>query len=107
MGRKKPPTIAELKKFKKKIEKKYKIKKVLMFGSVASGTYDENSDIDLIIVSDTFKGKSHLKRPIPFYKEWNFSFPVDFICYTLNEFNRLKKQISLVSMALKEGIEIV
>jgi len=32
---------------------------------------------------------------------------VDFICYTVDEFNKLKKKISLVSTALKEGIEIV
>ncbi len=81
MGRKKPPTIDEIRDFKRRMEKKYKIKKLVMFGSVARGDYTENSDVDLIIVSDIFEGKSRLKRPLPFYKEWNLKFPVDFICY--------------------------
>jgi hypothetical protein len=31
---------------------------------------------------------------------------VDFICYTPEEFEKLKKEVSIVSEALKEGIEI-
>jgi hypothetical protein len=30
----------------------------------------------------------------------------DFICYTPEEFEKLKKEVSIVSEALKEGIEI-
>jgi hypothetical protein len=31
---------------------------------------------------------------------------VDFICYTPEEFEKLKKEVSIVSEAFKEGIEI-
>jgi hypothetical protein len=58
-------------------------------------------------VSKEFEGKSPLKRPVPFYIKWDLGYPVDFICYTPMEFNNLRKQISIVSEALKEGIEIV
>jgi hypothetical protein len=33
-------------------------------------------------------------------------YPVDFLCYTPEEFRKLSKQISLVKQAIKEGIEI-
>lgn len=36
----------------KKIVEKYRVKKVVLFGSRADGTFHENSDIDLIIEFD-------------------------------------------------------
>jgi len=33
-------------------------------------------------------------------------YPVDFLCYTPEEFEKLRKRISIVSVALKTGIEI-
>ncbi len=86
--------------------KKQAIKKAILFGSYARGEAKEDSDIDLILVSEEFEGKSQLKRPVPFYLEWDLGYPVDFLCYTPKEFNNLRKQVSIVSQALKEGIEI-
>jgi hypothetical protein len=40
------------------------------------------------------------------YDFWDLNYPVDFLCYTPEEFNKLKKEVSIVSEALKEGIEI-
>jgi len=37
---------------------------------------------------------------------YKINYPVDFICYTEEEFNKLKNKISIVSVAIKEGIEI-
>lgn len=53
----------------------------------------KDSDIDLIIVNHKFKGKKSFKRSIEFYKYWDLDYPVDFLCYTPEEFNRLKKEI--------------
>jgi len=64
------------------------------------------SDIDLIIVSKQFKGKGLLQRAPPLHLKWNLNYPVDLLCYTPEEFNKLKKQITLVRYAVKEGIEI-
>ena len=38
--------------------------------------------------------------------KWPLDLPADFICYTPEEFEKLKKEVSIVSEALKEGIEI-
>jgi len=86
--------------------KKHAIEKAILFGSYARGEAKKDSDIDLILVSKEFEGKSPLKRPVRFYMDWRMGYPVDFLCYTPEEFNNLRKQVSIVSQALKEGIEI-
>ncbi len=106
MVERKPPTIDDIKSFKRRIEKKYKIKKMILFGSLARGEITDHSDADLIVVSDAFKDKSPLVRPVKIHLDWDLRYPVDFVCYTTKEFEKLKKRVSLVSQALKEGIEI-
>ena len=49
-------TIEELKAIIIPIAKKYGIQKVYLFGSIARGDGDENSDIDLSIEKGTLKG---------------------------------------------------
>ena len=102
--------IVAINKFKKNISKKLQIKKLILFGSYARGDYHEDSDVDLILVSPAFRRKKFVKRSWGFYKFWHLdpeiNYPVDFICYTQEEFKKLKKCVSLVSMALEEGIEI-
>lgn len=98
--------MSALSEFKDKLSKKIKVQKMVLFGSYATGKYTKDSDIDLLIVSPDFKDKRFIKRSIGFYKFWGLDLPVDYICYTPTEFEKLKKKISLVSMALKEGIVI-
>ncbi|MBI3412683.1 MAG: hypothetical protein HY051_01210 [Candidatus Aenigmarchaeota archaeon] len=43
---------------------------------------------------------------IKWHVVFKMGYPVDFICYTPEEFEREKKRVSIVSTALKEGIEI-
>jgi len=64
------------------------------------------SDFDLMIISKNFRGKKFRYRSLGFYQYWNSDYPVDFLCYTPEEFNRLKKQVTIVREAVKRGIEI-
>ncbi len=96
--------IEQLKLFKKKLSKQISIDKIILFGSRVRGKYHKYSDFDLIIVSKKFKNKDTLKRSIGFYKYWDLNYPVDFLCYTPEEFNRLRKQITIVKKAVEEGI---
>ncbi len=43
-------------------EKKLNISKIIVFGSQARGTETEDSDIDIIVVSEDFKRKNIFKR---------------------------------------------
>ena len=82
------------------------INKMIFFGSRASGKPHKYSDIDLIIISSKFRRKDFRERQLGFYKHWSLDLPYDFLCYTPEEFNKLKKQITIVREAVREGIEI-
>ena len=106
MGRGKNKLIKELKQFKDKIGGNYRVEKVILFGSRLTGKIDESSDIDLIIVSEEFKDKGFLKRSPPLYLEWDLEYPVDFLCYTPEEFETRRRQIGIVKEAVEKGVEI-
>ena len=94
-----------VKEFKKELSQHFPVKKVILFGSRAGGKIHKWSDFDIIVVSDDFEGKKSFERGIGFYNYWKIDYPVDFLCYTQEEFNRLKKKISIVK-ALRTGIVI-
>ncbi len=105
MGKEKTREIIEkIKEFREKTSKELKIDKIIVFGSLVSGDFGKDSDIDLIVVSDSFRGKKMFKRGIGLHKNWNLDYPVDFICLTPEEFSRKSRQVSIVSQALKDGL---
>lgn len=95
-----------LKEFRKQVTKDLPIKKMLLFGSQASGKPHKWSDFDLVIVSPKFKKLNFFQRGAKMYDYWNLRKPVDFLCYTPEEFNKLKKQVTIVREAVRTGIEI-
>lgn len=49
--------------FRKTIESKgIRINRLVLFGSYATGTYREGSDIDIVVVSEDFVGKDYWER---------------------------------------------
>ena len=59
-----------------------------------------------MIVSKQFKKLKFRKRASKMYDYWNLDYPVDFLCYTPEEFNKLKNRITIVKEAVETGIEI-
>ncbi|MCK5421672.1 MAG: nucleotidyltransferase domain-containing protein [Deltaproteobacteria bacterium] len=52
-----------LSRFQKALEEKdIKINKLILFGSYAIGQFREGSDIDVVVISDDFIGKSYWER---------------------------------------------
>jgi len=105
MGRKKSVK-EKLKMFKEKLCKEMPVRKIIFFGSRARGKKGKDIDVDLIIVSPKFNGLDFFQRGAKMYNYWDLDYPVDFLCYTPEEFNKLKKQISIVKEAVEHGIEI-
>ena len=103
---KKIPHLKWIKAFKAKAEQHMDIKKIILFGSFARGDTRPWSDIDLVIVSKDFAGIKKVKRPVRLYDYWTFKYPVEFLCYTPGEFERLGKMITIVREAVREGVEI-
>jgi len=104
MGRKKH--LDFLKEFKKSLSRRIQIDRMILFGSRAEGKAKRWSDFDLVIVSKNFKNKRFRKRASNMYDFWKIEYPVDFLCYTPEEFNKLKKQVTIVKEAVETGIEI-
>ena len=97
--------IEALSDFRRKISSVIPVTEMILFGSRATGKAGKESDVDLLVVSPAFKNMKSA-RGKGLYDFWDLDYPVDFICYTPEEFEKQKRQVSLVRMALKEGIEI-
>jgi len=102
MDKKTTQIIKGLKKFKKDNH----IEKLIFFGSRTTNKYSKYSDVDLIVISSKFeKLKSYKRAPILRLK-WDLEYSVDLLCYTPKEFEKKKKNPTIVMEAVKEGIEI-
>ena len=92
--------------FRQTVGKTAGVEKMLLFGSFTRGDVHRDSDIDLIVVSPRFRRMNVFKRGALMYQYWTLHMPVDFLCYTPEEFNRLRKQQTIVREAVETGIEI-
>ncbi len=92
--------------FKNRVNASIPIDKMILFGSGATGDAGKDSDIDLIIVSRKFNGLDFFQRGAKMYDYWGMCAAVDFLCYTPKEFDKLKKQVSIISEALKYGVMV-
>lgn len=105
MGGKKS-IIEKLRIFKDRVNKDIPIKRIILFGSRAKGKTGRDRDVDLIIVSPKFRKLDFFQRGAEMYNYWTLNLPVDFLCYTPKEFERLSKGITIVREAIEEGIVI-
>ena len=96
-----------VKKFRRKAGKIVKINRMIFFGSRAKGNFSEESDFDLLVVSNEFEQKPFYKRPIELYAAWKENYPLELICYTEKEFSQKKANpYSIAAQAAKTGISI-
>ncbi len=103
---KKKSLIKKLRRFKDNANKEIRIDKLILFGSSASRKTHRWSDVDLIIVSPDFRRMNFFQRGVKMYNYWDIKKPVDFLCFTPEEFREKSKGITIVREALKEGIAI-
>ena len=100
-------TIKILKKHIDFLKKSFNPEKIILFGSRARKDHLEESDFDLIIISNRFKNMNFRERISKAYGMWDKKQNLDIICYTKQEFEKKKKQIGIVQQAAKEGILII
>ncbi len=79
---------------------------MLLFGSRARDDWLYSSDIDLILVSEDFRPIGFLDRIREVSEEWDCDLLLEPICYTPEEFDRKKREIGIVSNALRYGIKV-
>jgi predicted nucleotidyltransferase len=91
--------------FLRKVRQKYKIEQAIFFGSRARGDHLKNSDYDIILVSADFEDIFFTQRCALMYDFWqHWPLEIEPLCYTPEEFKSKKKQIGIVSQAIREGI---
>ena len=99
-------TDKKVKSFVGRIRNNFCVDRLIFFGSRAKGTFRRNSDYDFILVSKDFKGIRFTDRIGKIYRYWGYNDSIEPLCYTPEEFNKLKKQITIVREAVENGIEI-
>ena len=95
--------IRELRTFRRKVSKRFRVRQMVLFGSRARGDARRDSDIDLIVVSDAFRRKNAIDRAYMMRLEWDLEYAVDFLCYTSEEFRAYSEAPGFVRQALREG----
>ena len=111
MGKKEGEAVVEkVRDFKEKICGKFFVDKIVIFGSAGRKEMKADSDVDLIVVSRKYGLRDFFEITPALYDEWHLKqkidYPVDFLLFSRKEFERLKKEVSIVSEALKEGIVV-
>jgi predicted nucleotidyltransferase len=79
---------------------------ILLFGSRARSEQLKESDYDLIVVSEKFRGVPFLERLYMLYELWDLKQRADILAYTPEEFEQKKNEIGVVRKAVEEGIVI-
>jgi hypothetical protein len=101
-----PIAVKAARRLRQRVAGSIPIERLVLFGSRGRGEGGPHSDVDLLVVSPAFEGLSAGKRAAPLYRAWDADLPVDFLCYSPAEFERLRERVSLVRVALQEGVEL-
>ena len=78
-----------------RLRAKFGIDKAFLFGSSAKGTRLQESDIDLILVSEGFEGMPMPERQGAVQKEWNHPEELQTLTYTPAEFSEVSKRLTM------------
>ncbi len=92
--------------FAHRLREEVRAERVILFGSRARGDWLQESDDDFVVVSPQFEGTHFVERPVDLYQYWNGHPGVELLCYTPEEFERKRRQITIVREAVREGIEL-
>ena len=100
-----PPKIIEVvKQFLNKISSDVPVRKAVLFGSFAKGTFDEDSDVDLAIFSDYFERISRVEgMTYLLIQAQEFDLDLEPIAFTEKEY---EERLGIVDEILRTGIEV-
>lgn len=99
-----PKVIESISRFLSKISSEIPIKKVILFGSFAKGTYDEGSDIDLAIFSDYFENLLRVEgTTYLLIQAQEFDLDLEPIAFTGKEY---EDRLGIVDEIVKTGIDV-
>ncbi len=88
-----------------RLHAKFRVDKALLFGSTARGERLQESDVDLIVVSEGFGSMSVPERQGAVQKEWNHPEELQALTYTPGEFSEVSKRLTMKE-ALSNAVDI-
>ncbi|TFJ93741.1 nucleotidyltransferase domain-containing protein [Lentibacillus salicampi] len=99
-----PKVIESIEQFLSNISSEIPVKKAVLFGSFAKGTYDEDSDIDLAIFSDYFENMLRVEgTTYLLIQAQEFDLDLEPVAFTGKEYD---ERLGIVDEILKTGIDV-
>jgi len=85
--------------FISRLESEIPVEEVILFGSYAHGKAKGHSDIDLAIISDWFRGKTHIENMQYLSRlAANYNSLIEALPFTAEEYRKLDKRTFLASI---------
>lgn len=103
MDTKLPPAVRT---FLRRVQQRYHPTRVILFGSRARGDAHHDSDYDFIIVSPAFESIDFYERHVQIAALLHLPVAIEPICLTPEELATRSKEIGLIRVATKEGIDL-
>jgi predicted nucleotidyltransferase len=97
-------TSMTVKRFANVLKKHMEVDQLILFGSRARGDNFITSDYDFVLVSEEFSGKPFITRASPLYNLWQNRCDLEVLCYTPDEWQRLKDKRGILLNAQHDGI---
>ncbi len=91
----------ELEEAKKRLIETYRPLEIYLFGSYAWGTPDEESDLDLLIVIDSYDKSRHQMRVEGYKALINIKIPKEILLYSKQEFETYSKDVTRLCHKVK------
>lgn len=101
-----PAAARRLKPFLERVRRRLGTVRFILFGSRARGDALKDSDYDLLVVSAAFSGIRFYERHVLLYSLQRERLDIDVICLTPEEFTARSKELSVVGIAAREGVEL-
>lgn len=99
-------TLVTAKRFAKALKKRMSVNRLILFGSRARGDNFVTSDFDFVLVSDDFSGVPFVIRAARLYELWYSICDLEVLCYTPDEWRKLKDNRGILLNAQSEGVNI-
>lgn len=89
------PLMTRIREFISNVGEKIHVEKAFLFGSTAKGTRYAGSDVDLIVVSKSFKVLPELERSGMLLDMWSYVEELQILTYTPEEFEQVKDRFMM------------
>ena len=87
-----------------KVGKEIPIKKAVVFGSYANGTFDDGSDVDVAIFSDYFEHQSRVEGiTYLLIQAMEYNIDLEPIAFTNREY---EQRLGIVDEIIRSGVEV-